>query len=110
MGQMRVTAADDPCMAGKRTGQRAEAVVEYQYPGGRRQVQVVQVREQGLVRRVERLQRRVGLLGLSGQIEAGEGRFDSRHRNWRCLSAADWSINGAEARAVIVESARLCLQ
>src|SRR5690606_30144583 len=93
VGQVRVAAADDLSLACQRGSQRAEAVVKYQHPRGRRQALFVQVRQKVLVGGIEGLQRLVGLLRLADQVEAGKGCFENRHRNWRCLSARDWSIN-----------------
>ena len=69
---MGIAAADyrqTACQAG---GQRAEAVVEHQYPaiGGRRLAG--QVLQQVLVGGVEGLQGVVGLLGLADEVEFGE--------------------------------------
>src|SRR5690606_5666584 len=97
------------CVAGQRTGQRAEAVVEHQHPSACRQPQFVQMGKQVLVSGIEGLQWLVGLLRLSYQVEAGKRRFKNRHRNWRCLSAADWSINGYRGRTAC-DLVRLCLQ
>ncbi len=79
--QVGIAAAGHPHMGRQRGGQGTEAVVEHQHPRVGRQRLLMQVCEQVFVGGVEGLQRLVGLLGLTDQVEAGEGRFKNRHRN-----------------------------
>src|SRR5690606_676498 len=81
--QVRVAAAGHPGMGRQAAGQRAEAVVEDQHPLIGSEPLFMKMGEQVLVGGVERLQGVVRLLGLADQVEAGEGRVENRHENWR---------------------------
>ncbi|MCY1404407.1 hypothetical protein D9M71_196150 [compost metagenome] len=89
--QERITAADHPHLARQAGRQRAETVIEHQYPGVRRRLLFGQMIEQVFIGRIESLQRFILLFGLADQVEAGEGCFEQRH------GAGLWVINGCPA-------------
>ncbi len=86
---MRIAAADHAGLTGQRAGEGAEAVVEQQHPRAGCQALRVQVLEQVLVGGIEGLQRLGVLLGLTDQVELGEGRGEGGHR--RIAGAGGWA-------------------
>lgn len=85
VAEVRVAAAGHLRLPGQAGRQGAEAVIQQQYPRAARQPQPVQMVEQVFVRRIEGLQRLMGLVGLAEQIEVGERRNEYRHISCWCL-------------------------